>query len=130
MSIKHLEPGEVVAMHDVALARYGGAAGGGHRGISYAGVEAAVEAVRNSYYDDLPILAAAYAVYIVQGHVFMDGNKRTAAMAATTFLQYNGVEVVLSDEEIFEIMFVMQEKSEEGERVDALIAWVAQELTS
>jgi len=47
-------------------------------------------------------LAAAYAVGIVQGHPFVDGNKRTGFMAAAAFLELNGrvfaapeVEVVL-----------------------------------
>jgi hypothetical protein len=57
--------------------RWGGQPGGGHRGAENEGAEAAVQAVKNSYYDKLEDLAAAYAVYIVQGHVFMDGNKRT-----------------------------------------------------
>jgi death on curing protein len=128
MNIEYLDVGDVVEMHEILLQRYGGASGGGHRGISYDGVEAAVEAVRNSYYDDLPMLAAAYAVYIVQGHVFLDGNKRTAAAAATTFLQLNGIEVDLTNQEIFEIMFITQERAEAGERTDNLIAWVAAEL--
>lgn len=45
---------------------------------------------------------AAYAVGIVQGHPFVDGNKRTGFMAAAAFLELNGrvfaapeVEVVL-----------------------------------
>ena len=47
-------------------------------------------------------LAATYAAGIVQGHPFVDGNKRTGFMAAAAFLELNGrsfaapeVEVVL-----------------------------------
>ena len=47
-------------------------------------------------------LAATYATGIVQGHPFVDGNKRTGFMAAAAFLELNGrsfeapeVEVVL-----------------------------------
>ena len=64
--------------------------GGGHRGAKYEGVEAAVQAVKNSYYNSIEELGAAYAVYIVQGHVFQDGNKRTGLDAMMTFLAING----------------------------------------
>src|SRR3990167_3607639 len=56
-------------------------------------VEAATRAVENSYYEDPYDLAAAYAVYIVQGHVFLDGNKRSAAFAACEFLRANGLAI-------------------------------------
>lgn len=35
-------------------------------------------------------LAAAYAVYIIRSHPFIDGNKRAGLAAALTFLRYNG----------------------------------------
>lgn len=38
-------------------------------------------------------LAGALAFYICQAHAFEDGNKRTAALAATVFLNSNGFEV-------------------------------------
>lgn len=40
---------------------------------------------------DLASLAAAYAYGIVRDHPFVDGNKRTALVAARTFLLLNGV---------------------------------------
>jgi death-on-curing protein len=40
---------------------------------------------------DLCRLAAAYAVGIAKNHPFVDGNKRTAFLAATVFLERNGV---------------------------------------
>jgi len=37
--------------------------------------------------------AATYAFYIIKDHIFCDGNKRTAMMAAFTFLDINGIEI-------------------------------------
>ena len=37
--------------------------------------------------------AATYAFYIIKDHIFCDGNKRTAMMAAFTFLDKNGIEI-------------------------------------
>jgi death on curing protein len=42
---------------------------------------------------DLASLAAAYAYGIARNHPFVDGNKRTALVAARTFLILNGVDV-------------------------------------
>lgn len=130
MEIKFLDASQVVDMHDDQIAQTGGASGGGHRGSSYQGVQAAIEAVQNSYYDSLPELAAAYAVYIVQGHVFMDGNKRTGAAAMTTFLAGHDIEVTSSPEEILDMMVVLQERAESGERTGDLIAWLAERICS
>src|ERR1041384_5383185 len=42
---------------------------------------------------DLASLAAAYAYGIARNHPFVDGNKRTALVAARTFLISNGVDL-------------------------------------
>jgi death on curing protein len=42
---------------------------------------------------DLASLAAAYAYGIARNHPFIDGNKRTALVAARTFLILNGVDL-------------------------------------
>ncbi len=38
-------------------------------------------------------MAAAYLYHIVQNHPFVDGNKRTGAVAALVFLDVNGIEI-------------------------------------
>ena len=69
--IAFLSVEQVALIHDEMLRRFGGSVLPGHRGQEE-GVTAAVLAVENSYYDDLFELTAAYAVYIVMGHVFGD----------------------------------------------------------
>ena len=115
--VRFLDPDMLIFMHAELLARWGGDEGGGHRGEAGEGAEAAAQAVKNSYYDTIEELAAAYAVYIV----FLDGNKRTAAAALATFMVGNGVELRLSDIELFRAMLDLQQRSEQGERVDRLI---------
>ena len=125
--MKFLSAEEIITMHEKLLELYGGEEGGGHRGAGYEGVEAAVQAVNNSYYESLEELAAAYAVYIVQGHVFMDGNKRTASASMLTFLVANGRKPKLSMKDTASIMLELQQRVEGGERVDSdfLIRWIA-----
>lgn len=48
---------------------------------------------------DLPSLAAAYAYGIARNHPFVDGNKRTALVAARTFLLLNGVDLEASQDD-------------------------------
>lgn len=117
-------------MHDALLEQFGGLAGGGPRGASYEGAEAAVQAVRNSYYETVEELAAAYAVYLVQGHVFLDGNKRAGAAAMLTFLEANGASVRIPPEELASMMIDLQKRSEAGEDASRLISGFASLLAS
>jgi len=128
--LRFLSAEEVVAMHEVLLARYGGRAGGGPRGRSYEGVDAAVQAVKNSYYQTLEELAAAYAVYIVQGDVFADGNKRTGAAAMLTFLEANAAPVRIDAEELAAMMIELQQRAEAGEAVSDLVLGIARTLAA
>ena len=54
---------------------------------------------------DLAALAAAYAYGIARDHPFVDGNKRTALVAARTFLLLNGVNLEASQDEKY-LMFM------------------------
>lgn len=116
---------QVIAMHDALIEQFGGLAGGGPRGESYEGVDAAVQAVKNSYYETVYELAAAYAVYVVQGHVFRDGNKRAGAAAMLTFLEANGVPVRIPPEELASAMIDLQKRAEAGEDTSRLIHDIA-----
>lgn len=126
--VRFLTAEQVVAMHEALLEQFGGLAGGGPRGESYEGVEAAVQAVKNSYYETVEELAAAYAVYLVQGHVFLDGNKRAGAAAMLTFLEANGVSVKIPPEELASMMIDLQKRSEAGEDASRLISGTASSL--
>jgi death-on-curing protein len=123
--VRFLSSEQVVAMHAELLKRWGGAEGGGHRGSEHEGVEAAVQAVKNSYYESREELAAAYAVYIVQGHVFLDGNKRTGAAAMLTFLLANAGRTLRSSNELALAMLELQARAQAGERTDQVVSWLS-----
>ena len=48
-------------------------------------------------------MAAAYLFHIVQNHPFVDGNKRTGAVAAMVFLDLNGVEVDAPEGNLYDL---------------------------
>ena len=127
-ALRFLSPEQIIAIHDTLLGATGGRGGGGPRGAAYEGVDAAAQAVKNSYYETLEELAAAYAVYIVQGNVFGDGNKRTGAAAMLTFLRANGRRTAISDERLAAMMIELQRRAESGEDVERLVRWMAAEL--
>jgi death-on-curing protein len=126
--LRFLSAEHVITLHDAALRETGGLAGAGHRGPGYEGVDAAVQAVKNSYYDTLEELAAAYAVYIVQGHAFADGNKRTGMAAMLTFLYANGGRAELPEDRLATLMIELQRRAESGEDISRLVRWIADEL--
>jgi len=77
-------------VHDRQIARHGGAPGARDPALLEMGCTRAMN--RASYEDaDVFEIAAAYAYGIAKAHAFVDGNKRTAFVAAFTFLRLNGV---------------------------------------
>lgn len=88
----------MLAVHDEQLAEHGGGIGVRDAGL----LESALERPRNRFaYDpaaDLPTLAAACAFGLARNHPFVDGNKRTAFVAAEVFLELNGMTVTAHDE--------------------------------
>jgi death-on-curing protein len=127
--IAFLSVEQAVLIHEEMLRRYGGSELPGHRGREE-GVTAAVLAVENSYYEDPFELAAAYAVYIVMGHVFGDGNKRAGSGAALTFLAVNGILLRARPGELRDAMLEVQRRAEAEPRpaTSELIAWMARWL--
>ena len=110
----------ILAAHDDQLAEHGGGSGIRHQGL----LESALARPLNLHaYGEpsLPRLAAAYAFGIAKNHPFVDGNKRTALVAAELFLGLNGHDLTASDAQCVEEFLALAagEVSEEE-----LAAWV------
>lgn len=54
--------------------------------------------------NDLNVLAAAYLFGIAKNHPFIDGNKRTAFVAADLFLYFNGLSVEATQHEVIALV--------------------------
>jgi death on curing protein len=86
----------VLAIHDEQLAEHGGPSGVRDTGL----LQSALARPRHlaSYATpDAFDLAAAYAFGIARDHPFVDGNKRTAFVAAATFLYDHGHDIEADD---------------------------------
>jgi death-on-curing protein len=96
----------VLAAHDRQLAEHGGPDGVRDPG----GLQSALASAPNlaAYGEpDAPALAAAYASGIARNHPFVDGNKRTAWIAARLFLRVNGVRIVYDHEQATRMMLAL-----------------------
>lgn len=82
---------------------------GGTHGIrDVALLDAAIKRPQTSFggsflYKDIYTMAAVYAHGIIKNHPFIDGNKRTGMAAALIFLDSNEYEVLLSNDDVYDI---------------------------
>ena len=83
-------------LHDESLAAHGGPSGIRSEDL----LESALDRAKNrAHYGegDIFALAGEYAFGIAGNHPFIDGNKRTAFLAAATFLAINGYDLIASE---------------------------------
>lgn len=93
----------VLAIHDEQLAEHGGRVGIRDRGLLQSALARPINLA--TYGDpDAFALAAAYAFGIARNHPFIDGNKRTAFVAAAVFLLDNGYEIDAAEEAVVTVM--------------------------
>lgn len=87
----------VLALHDEQIAEHGGLSGLRDAAL----LESALALNLTAYGDpDAADLAAAYAYGLARNHPFADGNKRSAAVVALTFLLLNDIVFEISEAEL------------------------------
>ena len=100
---------EVFRIHARSLAEHGGSEGLRDPGL----VESALASAKNTFYyanGDLFDVAASYAFHLAESQAFIDGNKRTAIVAALVFLARNGVYVQPATWKLYSAMIDVAEK--------------------
>ncbi|CAN5393305.1 type II toxin-antitoxin system death-on-curing family toxin [soil metagenome] len=100
----------ILVVHEISLQQHGGSAGLRDRAM----LESAAARARHQFaYGDSDIcdLAACYAFGIANNHPFIDGNKRTAFMAAYTFLGDNGLELTAPEADAAVMTLGLADKS-------------------
>ena len=93
---------DVLGVHASLISETGGSAGLRDEGLS----ESALAAAENRHYyedADLVTCAATYAYHLTQAHAFIDGNKRIAAAITEVFLETNGGQLMMTDEELVQL---------------------------
>ena len=97
---KFLELAEVLYLHDESLRRYGGSAGIRELGL----IESALGSAQNAFW------YGRGGVFEIEAQAFIDGNKRTAAAAAISFLIKNGRHFPKDDGSVYQAMIAIAEK--------------------
>ena|SRR5438128_1071451 len=93
---------DVLTVHARLISETGGTGGIRDEGL----LESALAAAENCHrYEaaDVVRCAATYAYHLTQGHAFIDGNKRVAAAITETFLETNGVRLIMTNDEMVQI---------------------------
>ncbi|WP_086108823.1 type II toxin-antitoxin system death-on-curing family toxin [Xenorhabdus vietnamensis] len=121
--MRHVTPDEVIALHDYLLRRYAGVPGLSDPGRANAIVSRVMNREFYEAITDIYELAATYWLAIARGHIFIDGNKRTALNTAILFLKRNRVKVY-DHPELVELTV----KAAKGEFVAAQLATKLREL--
>lgn len=100
---------------------------GGLHGVKDIGaLESAVARPQIGYYDDLIEEAAALLESLVINHAFNDGNKRTAFVATSTFLELNGYYVNRDTSESDEFIRSLTEVRQD--RLNTIHSWLIEHI--
>ena len=96
-----LDLDEIIEIHSQQVERYGGTDGL----RDAAALESAIATPQATFggeflHPSITAMAAAYLFHICQNHPFLDGNKRTGANAAITFLLMNDWDVGRGEEDL------------------------------
>jgi death on curing protein len=123
-SWRWLNPTLIYAVHDRQLAEHGGPDGVRDKGLVESAM-ARAQHLANYENPDAADLAAAYAYGLARNHGFVDGNKRTAWIAARVFLADQGLTLIFEKAEAVSII----ERVAAGTVMEAeLAAWFRQRL--
>jgi len=102
---RFLEFDEVLEIHRDQVDRYGGRMGVRDAALLNSAVAMPRAGAATTYFHtDLFEMAAAYLFHIVKNHPFIDGNKRVGAVAALVFLDLNGIELAVRDDDLYGIV--------------------------
>ena len=119
---------EVIEIHRDQIQRYGGRPGIRDVGLLESAVAMPQAAMGGEYlHGDLFEMAAAYLFHIVKNHPFMDGNKRTGAVAALVFLEVNGMKSELNEVKLVNIVVSVAEEKAPKHDVAAFLQQGAKE---
>jgi death-on-curing protein len=125
--IRFLTVDDVNRLHELTIEAHGGRGGVRDSGL----LEAAVAMARQTFEGDylhhgIPAMAAAYLFHLCQGHPYVDGNKRTAVLAALAFLDVNQIDFLPDPNELERV--TMKVATGELTKSD-LTAWFERRLT-
>lgn len=102
---------DVLLIHDEQIEVYGGIHGIRDKGLLESAVMMPQASFGGEYlHKGLFEMSAAYAFHIAENQPFLDGNKRTALVAALVFLDLNGFEIIDEEMKLYDAMISIANK--------------------
>ena len=99
-----LSVADILGLHRRQIERYGGTKGLRDLGLLQSAVSLPAASFDGAWlHGSLEEMAAAYLFHVCQNHPFLDGNKRTAAMAMLVFLRVNGLQPTFTEDELVDL---------------------------
>ena len=108
---------DVLTVHATLIAETGGTVGLRDEAL----LESALAAAENRHHyegADVVSCAATYAYHLAQSHAFLDGNKRVAAAITEAFLETNGFELKMTNEELVGLFLAIASSKLSREQVE------------
>ncbi|MFS8116249.1 type II toxin-antitoxin system death-on-curing family toxin [Rhizobium jaguaris] len=105
----------VEQLHKIQIKRFGGSHGLRDEGALESALARPINKAQYGS-EDVAELAAAYLFGLAKNHVFVDGNKRIAIVAAAIFLMDNGYKIQTTDANLYSFVLAVAagEIDEEG----------------
>jgi death-on-curing protein len=124
--IEFLTYEQLLELHAEQLALFGGREGILDEGVVRSSLaQPSMTAFGQFLHADVAHMAAAYLFHFAANQGFVDGNKRTALVAAITFLGINGYELTATNEEAYTV--TMAVTTHEWDKA-AVAAWIRKRL--
>jgi death-on-curing protein len=103
---------QIFELHTRGLREFGGGDGIRDRGALESAIGQPAATFGGEFlHRDLFEMAAAYAFHIAQNQPFVDGNKRTGLLAASVFLDLNGILIGDPDDRLYDAMIGIAERT-------------------
>jgi death-on-curing protein len=108
MEPEFLEITDVLRIHEDQVLTYGGSTQLRDAGLLASAVAMPRASSGGVYlHADLIEMAGAYLFHLVSNHPFIDGNKRVGTVAALVFLDLNGIETEIDDDELADLVLAL-----------------------
>lgn len=110
--VRFLSTANTLQAHEFSLERTGGASGIRDHNLMQSATLTPRQEFGGVYlHDGLAAKAAAYLYHLAANHPFVDGNKRSAALAALLFLDINGVEALPPPDDLERVTWAVADGS-------------------
>lgn len=113
---------DILALHEHSIKLYGGSMGIRDEGLLYSAIQRPFQTFGGEdLYPTVYEKAAALGESLIENHPFVDGNKRTGALAMFTFLMEHNIEIITSNTDFYNFIIAI---STGTMNFEAIVEWL------